>query len=355
MAIAPIQGVSTTLLTIPVTPVRAVAPAVRADVEIAQAKTPQTPEAAQAEARAKAVVEAVQTAAPRQTALGPLFADLGQALKTRALPAQVQAAAAQVLAQATPLGPRLDGAAIARAFLQSGLFLEHSLGARPNVSPAGRDLKADLLTLRQALSAWLGEAPRAPGERTAAAPPPPYRGGPTTAQPPAQASLPADASPAAIGQRLVQDAEGALARHELLQAASLPAAQNHEADAQTTRWMFEVPFVSPQGATVAQFEISRDEAGPGGREAGRGPTYRARFSIDLDPLGPLHAQVALSGDHAGVTLWAERSDSVALLRRAQPALSQALAQVALRSDVAVYPGSPPRSAPGAGRFLDQST
>ena len=157
MAIAPIQGVSTTLVTIPVTPIRAVAPAVRADVEIAQAKTPPTPEAAAAEARTRAVAEAVQTAAPRQSALAPLFADLGEALKSRALPREVQAAAAQVLAQATPLTARLDGAAIARAFAQSGLFLEHNLGARPNASPAGRDLKADLLSLRGALAAWLGE------------------------------------------------------------------------------------------------------------------------------------------------------------------------------------------------------
>lgn len=355
MAIAPIQGVSTTLPTIPVTPIRAVAPAVRADVEVKADKTPQAPEVLAAEVRAKAVAEAVQTAAPRQTALGPLFADLGQALKMRSLPAPVQAAATQLMAQATPLGPTVDGAAIARAFLQSGLFLERNLGARPGVSPAGRDLKADLLSLRQALAIWTGEAPKATAARAAQAPPPPYRGGPTTAQPAARAALPADAAPAAVARRLAEDADGALARHELLQAASLPASHSREPDAQTARWMFEVPFTTPQGASVAQFEISRDDAEPGGREAGRGPTYRARFSIDLDPLGPLHAQAALSGDHVGVTLWAERPDSVDLLRRAQPALSQALAQVALKPDVAVYPGSPPRAAPGAGRFVDQST
>jgi hypothetical protein len=351
VAIAPIQGVQTTLVTIPVTPIRPVAPALRTDVEIAQAKGPPAPPPTPDEVRARAVTEAVQTAAPRQSALAPLFADLGQAIARKGLPQPVQAAAAQVLAQATPLSPALTGAAIARAFVQSGLFLEHSLATRPNASPAGRDLKADLLALRGALSAWLGEAPA----RTAqgAPPPPPFRGGPTTAQPPAAPALPADASPAAAGMRLAAEAEGALARHELLQAASLPSSAAEPG--QAARWMFEIPFTTPQGASVAQFEISRDEEDAASRSGARPRTYRARFSIDIDPLGPVHAQVALAGAQAGVTLWAERASSVDILRRAQASLKQALSQAAVEAEISVYPGSPPGHAPGAGRFVDQTT
>ncbi|WP_374574435.1 flagellar hook-length control protein FliK [Phenylobacterium sp.] len=354
MAIAPIQGVSTTLFTLPVTPVRAVTPALRTDVEAKAAEAQQAVEPAPVEIHAKAVAEAVQSAAPRQTALGPLFADLGQALKVRGLPPQVLAAATRLMTQAAPLGPDVDGATIARTFLQSGLFLERNLAERPNASPAGRDLKADLLTLKQALSNWLGGGDHAPAARTAAAPPPPYRGGPTTAQAPASAALTADASPAQAGHRLAEDVEGALARHELLQAASLPPADPHAEDAQTTRWMFEIPFTTPQGASVAQFEISRDDEGHVGREGEREPVYRARFSIDLEPLGPMHAQVALSGEHAGVTLWAERPASVEVLRLGRPLLAQALSDAALDAEVNVYAGAPPRAAAGPGRFMDQS-
>lgn len=355
MAIAPIQGVSGTTLTIPVTPVRPVVPARVAQVleKAAQAPTPPSAEAVQAEVRGKAVATAVQTAAPRQTALAPLFADLGQALKARALPAPVQAAAAQVLAQATPLGPNIDGATIARAFAQSGLFLEHNLGARPGATPAGKDLKADLLSLRAALAGWLGAAKATASPRGGAQPPPPYRGGPTTAQPAARPALGAQTAPIAVGQRLAEDIEGALARHELMQIASLPAEHASPDEAQTTRWMFEAPFTTPQGASVAQFEISRDDAGSG-RAGGKGPVYRARFSIDLEPLGPIHAHVTLDGEQAGVTLWAERDGSVELLRRSQAWLAQALTQAALEPDISVYAGAPPRPAPGAGKFVDAS-
>lgn len=358
MAIAPIQGVQGTLYTIPVTPVRPVAPAVRteapAPVGAPAAGPAETPEILEALAQGKAVAAATQTAVTRQGGMAPLFADLAQALQSPALPAPIRAAVSQLLAQATPLDARLDGPAIARALAQSGLFLESRLAETPRTSPVGKDLKADLLILREALQSWLGVAPRPSPSRTASAPPPPYRGGPTSAQPPAAGALPADAPAAAVGQRLAEDAEAALARHELLQLASLPSAPREAADAPVTRWMFEAPFLTPQGATVAQFEISRDDA-QAGRDGGQSAVYRARFSIDIEPLGPIHAHVSLAGDHAGVALWAERDASVELLRGGQAWLSQALAGADLRSDIAVYPGAPPRPAPGAGQFVDRST
>jgi len=358
VAIAPIQGVQGTLYTIPVTPVRPVAPAVRteapAPVGAPAAGPADTPEALEALAQGKAVATAAQTAVTRQGGMAPLFADLAQALQSPDLPAPVRAAAAQLLAQAAPLDARLDGAAIARTLTQSGLFLENRLAVTPKASPAGQDLKADLLILREALEGWLGTTPRPSPARTAKAPPPPYRGGPTAAQPTAAGGLPADAPAAVVGQRLAEDAEAALARHELMQLASLPPAPQETADSQVTRWMFEAPFMTPQGATVAQFEVSRDD-GQAGRDGAQAAVYRARFSVDIEPLGPIHAHVSLAGDHAGVALWAERDASVALLRGGQAWLSQALAGADLRSDITVYPGAPPRPNPGAGQFVDRST
>jgi hypothetical protein len=361
VAIAPISGVQGALYTIPVTPIRPAAVVVRAQAADAVAQAlaetaggAAAPEALEALAQVKAVDVAAQTAVTRQGGMAPLFADLARTLQSPNLPPEVHGAITQLMAQATPLTARPDAAAVARGLSQSGLFLESQLAQQPEISPAGRDMKADLLILREVLQGWLGAPARALTPRAAASIPPPYRGGPTTAQAPATPTLERGAPAPVAGLRLAQETEAALARHELMQLASLPGARPDPGEAQVTRWMYEAPFLTPQGATIAQFEISRDDA-QSAREGGAGPIYRARFSIDIEPLGPVHAHVSLAGDHAGVTLWAEREASVAVLQGARSWLSQALTKAELRSDIAVYPGAPPRPAPGAGQFVDRST
>ena len=186
-----------------------------------------------------------------------------------------------------------------------------------------------------------------------AAPPPPYGGAPTTAQPPVKAALTADAGPRVIGERLLTETDAALARHTLLQAASLPGdgAQNAR---DSVRWVFEVPFAMPQGTAVAQFEMARDGRGGSAREAQ--PAWRARFTLDVEPIGPVHAQIALSGTRASVTLWAEREASAARLRDDAGLLAQALTQAELEpGDVLVRNGEPPRPPEPAGRFLDRAS
>jgi Flagellar hook-length control protein FliK len=192
---------------------------------------------------------------------------------------------------------------------------------------------------------------------TAAPPPPPFRDGPTTAQQPVPSSLAAGVEASVAGRRLLTETSGALARQELHQVASLPASQPDQRPADTTnpRWMFELPFSTPQGAAVAQFEISRD--GGHAAAADAQPTWRARFSIDLEPMGPVHVQVALTGARAGVSLWAERPATAAQLRAGQAALAEGLEKAEFAPAVSVHVGAPPRSAapPRAGRFLDQAS
>jgi hypothetical protein len=199
-----------------------------------------------------------------------------------------------------------------------------------------------------------------------AGPAPPYRGGPVTAQPPAAPTLAVTAEPAVVVQRLLQETGGALARQELLQLASLPEAATDARAAETPRaeqgqrWMFEIPFAAPQGTAVAQFEISRDGRrkpsanSPGGEAAE--PVWRTRFSIDLEPIGPVHAHLALSGERVQVSLWAEREAGLARLRDSAPLLTQALNRaVAGRegaAEVAVHAGAPHRPLAAAGRFVD---
>ncbi|MFT6669525.1 MAG: hypothetical protein ACJAVZ_000980 [Afipia broomeae] len=410
---------------------------------------------------ALAVSAAVQGAAARQGSLSPLFANLGVAASSPALPQTLQQAAAQLLAQRTPLGENLTGDALRTAFRNSGLFLEQSLGS--SQASNGPDLKAALIVFRQTVASWLGTAPaqeaaaspqptnvppsaapplspeieagdillpqaaariaedaaeldgkvriyapneplptaanraaaasagltalqevlqafpkgvqdevakllnaeahagvtRMPGNDDAIArtnvPPPPFRGSETSAQPVALPSLAPDDAPAAVAHRLIEDTDAALARQTLLQAASLPldvpGARN---DPTAPRWNFEIPFATAQGTAVAQFEISRDGAGSEAEAASR--AWRARFSLDVEPSGPVHALVSLSHGRTSVRMWAERPATAAQLRINAPQLSHALREAALEpGDIVIGEGAPPKSAPPpAGHFLDRA-
>ena len=111
---------------------------------------------------ALAVTVAAQAAATQQTSLAPLFADLCVAAGVNGLPAQVQQAVAQVLAQRTSLDPGLTGAGIKQAFQSSGLFLETSLasgggvirGAGPQGGADCAAPGADDLAQRRGADAW---------------------------------------------------------------------------------------------------------------------------------------------------------------------------------------------------------
>lgn len=339
--------------------------------------TPPSPEAASA----AALAAAVRGAAARQSSLAPLFADLAATVNVPAVPEAVRAAAGQVLALRVATDNGIPAVALAQAFRRSGLFLENDLATGASIAPAD-DLKAALGVLRHVLKTWLetepsgkGAAlppempnapPLAPGPASAPpehalplAPnpsaPPPYRGAPTTAQPEAAPVVSSAMGAEEMGHVLMRDTDGAIARQTLLQAASLPNRVDH-ADPSGPRWLFEIPFATGQGTTMAQLEIARD-----GRAAPREdikPVWRARFSIDVEPIGPVHGQIALIGERAAVTLWAERPDGAAQLRDNAAMLTDALRRAELEPDVLVRDGSPPRpsrEAAPAGRFLDRAS
>jgi hypothetical protein len=494
-----------------------------------------------------AVSIAAQTAATQQTSLAPLFADLAVASTLPNLPPQVQQAAAQVLAQQTPLNQNLTADAVEQAFQFSGLFLETSLasGSAP-LSNGVPDLKAALVVLRQALTSALSDvtataapvsasvpqpgAPQAavlaeettpstaapsdpaatgsistlasastiqqgtalaqaasvpteqaavessaivatilaeevqgqvleglagtpglvPPTATATAstqnaaqatlaeilelaagsqsvtatavpadtaraaatsaalnllqevlqasplavtnpsqfasenaqglallpviagvrtiddaefartnlPPPPINGALPAAQPVAPATLTAHTPLEAALQHLLDDTDGAIARQTLLQIASLPGqadASISRIDAATPRWNFEIPFATPQGTAMAQFEISRDG---GGREgAAAKATWRARFSLNVEPAGPVHAQVSLNGDRTSVRMWAERPATASQLRAGVSQLTQALSRAELKpGEIVIRDGAPQQAAAAAaGHFLDRAS
>jgi hypothetical protein len=199
----------------------------------------------------------------------------------------------------------------------------------------------------------------APGEGTVARnTPPPFRGALPSAQPVAAPSIAPDAPLASIAHRLLDDTDAAIARQTLLQVASLPDRADpsgNPADPSVPRWNFEIPFATPQGTAMAQFEIARDGGGRDNDAAQR--IWRARFSLDVEPAGPVHALITLSGDRTSVRMWAERPATAAQLRAGTSELSQALSAAELQpGDIVIRDGAPPQPTPARrGHFLDRAS
>ena len=84
--------------------------------------------------------------------------------------------------------------------------------------------------------------------------------------------------------------------------------------------------------------------------------WRARFSLDVEPAGPVHALISLSGERTSVRMWAERPATAEQLRAGIPQLSQALSRAELRpGDVVIRAGAPTQAASArAGHFLDRA-
>ena len=188
-------------------------------------------------------------------------------------------------------------------------------------------------------------------------PPPPFRGALPSAQPVASPALAPGQPLATTVHRLLDDTDAAIARQTLLQVASLPDRADpsgNRIDPSIPRWNFEIPFATPQGTAMAQFEISRD--GGGNEVEATKRTWQARFSLNVEPAGPVHALISLTGDRTSVRMWAERPQTAAQLRAGATELSQALNQAELTpGDIVIREGTPPQAMPAkAGHFLDRA-
>lgn len=467
---------------------------VAVNAPVSQATLPRVaaPPSVPASPEAQAISVAVQTAAPRQAGLAPLFANLPVIVSADGVPPQVQKAASQLLATRLPLDTALNASELRQGLQKSGLLLEATLAR--GVAPTGApDLKAALVVFKQVLTSWLGNSvpaaqvlpvampfgsapaasqvlpqvasqilapaqpstaapalPSAPtvptatgvtmrppavplaadasvtgpvreplpvlpqtvardlpaasveivrtaaqvltrdaetsgtllrgplaepdagdhatrlplhqnGQPVATRPPaepaPPFRGAMPSAQPIAAPTLAPDTAPASMGHQLLEQTDAALARQTLLQIASLPDRPELGGANQNTqpRWSFEIPFATPQGTAMAQFEIERD-GGNDVEASAPSRAWRARFTLDVEPTGPIHALVSLIGEKTAVRLWAERPETAAQLRANTEALGQALRQAELEpGDILVGEGAPARPKPRAGRFLDRAT
>jgi hypothetical protein len=339
-----------------------------ASVQLVLPNAPDAPNAPK-QALQAAVTAMVRDAVSKQNGLAPLMADVEAALARPDLPAPVRAAAAQLLGLRIPTSAPVTAPDIKAAIMQSGLA-----GDPVTLQPAqpNADLKVALTTLKETLTNWIakeqGAAPEmAPGKQLQlplAAPglpppqratlPPPHRLGPVMAQPPSPATLPEEASARDAAQHLLKATDGALARQTLLQIASLPDESTNRATESGPRLTLDIPLATLQGNAVAQLRIEQEPSKREGPDIR--PVWRAQFSIDLEPIGPVHASIALFGDRAAVTLYAERDASAEHLRDGLPVLEASLKDAAFETgELLCRAGAPsaPRSAPGL--FVDQAS
>lgn len=290
--------------------------------------------------RAQVLAQAGLEAVVRQDGLGHLMAELSGAQSIGGFSNIPSSLLARVVSQLSPLDQAVTGDGVKAALLRSGLMLEASLAQHPGEPP--QDLKAALLLLRQALA-----LPPGPRRTTGAVrPPPPYSGGAIAGQPAYTEPVDMTASSDVRRQGLADAVDGALARLELEQIASLP-----QKESDPTCWRFETPVATPQGTGVAQFEIQRESHG---RTSGASSavTWRVRFGLDISPFGPISANLNLTGEHLGVALWVQDDAASTALKALAPDLARRLLGSGLEVDVAVYHGSPTTMPISSGRLLD---
>jgi hypothetical protein len=114
-------------------------------------------------------------------------------------------------------------------------------------------------------------------------------------------------------------------------------------------------MATPQGTAVVPFEVSRDGDAAAAEQQGR--AWRVRFSLDLEPIGPVHALVTLVGERVSVTLSAERRVTASQLNDNAALLSDALRAAELDpGELAFRVGAPRAAKPVApGQFMDRAS
>lgn len=230
------------------------------------------------------------------------------------------------------------------------------------------DAMASLLLLQQAATvsgthsarqklARPGQFPAndsAPTEPTFSLPAAAYRKGQGTPQHFTPTHWPQNPDANFVARTLVTRTEAALTQVRIIEAS----AQLQRAEAAPTstlqepRWTFDLPLNTPFGHAATKFEISRDTYKT--RSDTHAIVWRAHFSIDIEPLGPIQAQIALLGKNAWVSIWAERENSMKLLEAHQPMLHQTFRAEDMSAEVICCVGVPAHHVTETGKLLDSA-
>lgn len=270
---------------------------------------------------------------PRQTSLLQLTSLLStDRLEKSALPADLKAAAVQLLAS-LPRATQAQQPATLKTLLKlSGLFLEHQLGQQAiGVESASlqSDLKAILLVYRNELRRLLSTNKPAMRQTPAGNTPPPDR----RAFPVAHKL--AVQNDSLQPQELLDTLESTLARQRLNQLESLP----RENDLSRV-WLMEIPLVEKENIDLLQLRIEQKKSG---QETESDETWTIELAISPEPLGPVHARLQLAGEILSLKLWLEEPRTEKIFQRHLDRLQSHLRACGINtSEIQIFPGAPPQ-------------
>lgn len=222
-----------------------------------------------------------------------------------------------------PATPQARPAAPAVAEVAAPPVRQPTLPTATMLPAAGVDLKGALEVLRRELIAWLGRnadvmaSLDGAGDDAAAPrvdwPPPPRKGGPVRGQP-AVPLVGEDGSEAVptetLAGRALGEAERSLSRVFLHQAATAET-RDAKAAQPTPALMLEIPIAGPNGTSVAQLRIERDDHAPSEPGAPPRRVFQVDIAFDIAPLGPVAVRVGLmDGRRVAVGVWCESDDGL---------------------------------------------
>lgn len=182
-------------------------------------------------------------------------------------------------------------------------------------------------------------APTHPGPSA----PPPLRGSAPSAQAPARVSLDLSNRFGHLRTDLLQQTEAALARLQMNQLAALP----RDAERGLLEWLFELPIRRGDELDLWSMRLFRDPRGHAQRGVAAPPAWSVQLAFDLPGLGPMQAQVQITGQQVSTQFWVEHTATLPLLREHLHELRQALLHVGLEvGELDCRPGPMQPGTPG---------
>ncbi|HFD80849.1 MAG TPA: flagellar hook-length control protein FliK [Gammaproteobacteria bacterium] len=195
--------------------------------------------------------------------------------------------------------------------------------ARPTATPAATPTSHQVRRALQAAASLRTLAPASPGSEPAAraesttpspasaaaqpAPAPPLRGTVPVPLAPAKAALELLARLGELRAGLLQQTESVLARIQLQQLAALP----REGERGLLEWLLELPLRRGDVIDLWSLRIVGEEAPRRRKQPGQ-RRWSVQLAFDLPGLGPVQAQVRLTGETVSARFWPEQPQTRAL-------------------------------------------
>ena len=154
---------------------------------------------------------------------------------------------------------------------------------------------------------------------------PPLRGIAPSAQAPARISLDLLNRSGLLRTDLLQQTEAALARLQMTQLAAVP----RDAERGLLEWLLELPIRRGSELDLWSMRLSRDAPGEAQQGVTATPVWSVQLAFDLPGLGPMQAQVQITGHQVSTQFWVERAASLPLLRAHLHELRQAFLHIGL--------------------------